>query len=513
MADESSFIGKEMGNYRIVTKLNSGSFGSVYKGEHIYIKHAVAIKVLHTFFGLAQEREQFIREAQLLKMLEHPYILPIFDAGIDKDGFMYIVTEYAPYGSLRDRLKQQPDQPLSLQDALTILSQIGQALHHAHQQNIVHRDLKPENILFNSKGEALLADFGIATVLASARTNRLGQGGTPLYMAPEQWDGIVSMKSDQYALGCIAYELVTGRRPFMTDDVRIAGFQHANVDPTAPTQLNPLLPIHIEQAILKAMAKDRAKRHADVSAFITSLQRSSKQWFNEGNGLYNIQRYEAAVMAYEHAIHLNPSFADAYTNKGISLNDLNRYKEAVAAYEQAIRLNPNHAIAHYNMGIALENLNSYEKAIAAYEQAIRLNPRHASAYHYMGNVLSELKRYEEAIAAYEQAIHLTPNDADIHYNKGVALRNSKRYEESVAAYEQAIRLNPKYASAYHNKGNALSNLKRYEEAVVAYEQAIRLNPKHASAYHSKGNVFKELGRLAEAQKAYEKARQLGYVGH
>ncbi|MFL5592890.1 MAG: serine/threonine-protein kinase, partial [Ktedonobacteraceae bacterium] len=121
----------------------------------------------------------------MLKKLKHPFILPILDASI-QDGIAYIVTEYASRGSLRDRLNQQLNHPIPLEESLTILSQVGQALHHAHQQNIVHRDLKPANILFNATGEALLADFGIATVLTTAGTKQLGQGGTPAYMAPEQ---------------------------------------------------------------------------------------------------------------------------------------------------------------------------------------------------------------------------------------------------------------------------------------------------------------------------------------
>ncbi len=248
MADESNLNGRQIGNYRIVAEINSGSYGSVYTGKHLIFEDdpIVAIKVLHAHLGSPLEREQFIREAQLLKKLKHPFILPILDAGIH-NGFPYIITEYASRGSLRDRLNQQPNQPLPLEEALTTLSQIGQALYHAHKNNIAHRDLKPANILFNDKGEALLADFGIAAALTTTGTKVLGKGGTPAYMAPEQFEGIVSMKSDQYVLGCIAYELLTGRKPF-----------------------------NVEQAILTAMAKDRANRYADVHVFLTELQRSNE---------------------------------------------------------------------------------------------------------------------------------------------------------------------------------------------------------------------------------------------
>src|SRR5262249_35760883 len=153
------------------------------------------------------------QEAQVLKKLNHPHILPIITAGV-QENVAYIVTEYASGGSLRDRIKQQAGQPLPLAEVLSVLTQIGQALSYAHQQHVVHRDLKPANILFNAQGEALLADFGIATVLTTTETQQVDRVGTPAYMAPEQFEGMVSTKSDQYALGCVAYELLTGRKPF-----------------------------------------------------------------------------------------------------------------------------------------------------------------------------------------------------------------------------------------------------------------------------------------------------------
>jgi serine/threonine protein kinase/uncharacterized membrane protein len=152
--------------------------------------------------------------------------------------------------------------------------QIGQALHFAHQQQIIHRDLKPANILFNANGHAMLADFGIATLTESARTVSADAIGSPPYMAPEQFDGIVSMKSDQYALGCLAYELFTGSRPFQPPvDPTWFAWRHKHLIevPPAPTQLNSYLAPSIEQALLKALAKDRLHRHADVATFVMAL--------------------------------------------------------------------------------------------------------------------------------------------------------------------------------------------------------------------------------------------------
>jgi serine/threonine protein kinase len=207
MLDENDLIGKEIGNYRLVKEIASGSYGTVYQAQHIIFdeRPLVALKLLYTAFRSPKDRAQFIQEAQVLNKLKHPHILRILDAGFH-NSVPYLVTDYASGGSLRERLDRQAGKPLPVEEALTILTQIGQALHAAHQQTIVHRDLKPENILFNEKGEALLADFGLAVILSTKRTKEIGRGGTPAYMAPEQFEGMISTKSDQYALGCIAYE-------------------------------------------------------------------------------------------------------------------------------------------------------------------------------------------------------------------------------------------------------------------------------------------------------------------
>ena len=257
--------------YRIVGEIASGSFGRIYRGEDTSRNNSiVAIKLLHTAqLASPQERNGFLQEARFLKMLKHPYILPVLDVGIDKN-IPYLVTEYAPKGSLQDRLKELAPRPLPAKEALSILAQVGQALQYAHQQKVIHRDLKPANILFNVNGDALLADFGTATMLATSIKYSITIG-TPLYMAPEQFRGTFSKEGDQYALGCITYELLTGRVPFTAPDFFSLGYKHLTETPIPPTQLNLLLPRALEQAILKALAKQRTDRHADVSAFLSDL--------------------------------------------------------------------------------------------------------------------------------------------------------------------------------------------------------------------------------------------------
>ncbi len=265
----------EIAKYRILKRLGVGTYGRVYLGQHPLLDRQVAIKVFLGNIDTTRDRERFLHEAQVLDQLKHPHILPFYDVGI-QEGLLerdiaYLLIEYAPNGSLRDRLDTSAPHPLPLDEALSLLSQIGDGLQYAHEHRIVHRDLKPENILFNAKGEALLADFGIAIVLSSG--TQLGESiGTPAYMAPEQLQGLSSQKSDQYALGCIAYEMMTGHLPFPGPDRDAFIYQQLYQHPLSPQRLNPDIPVSVEQAILRALAKGRDARYPDIPTFLTALQ-------------------------------------------------------------------------------------------------------------------------------------------------------------------------------------------------------------------------------------------------
>lgn len=145
-------------NYRIISGLGSGSFGLVYKVQHIiFTERIAALKLLRLdYLEDTEACLRFLADAQILDKLQHKYILPIIHAGLF-NGVPFQVTEYASKGSLRDHLIHHQFKPLQIAEAITILSQVGQALQFAHDQNIIHRDLKPENILFNERGDALIA--------------------------------------------------------------------------------------------------------------------------------------------------------------------------------------------------------------------------------------------------------------------------------------------------------------------------------------------------------------------
>ncbi|MEO8970979.1 MAG: protein kinase [Ktedonobacteraceae bacterium] len=423
MQDNSNYVG----NYELLQEIGRGSFGIAYLVQHRFIPDRIAVmKLLHASrLHATTEQEKFLREAHYLGILHHPHILAILDAGID-EGIPYIVTEYAPNGSLRDLLHRYSLRPLSPKRAIAIVSQIGYALHYAHLQGIIHHDIKPENILFNDRGDALLADFGIAMMQESIQRQRSAASmGTPMYMAPERFQGYVSKRSDQYSLGCVLYELLAGRPPFTAPNAIALGVQHARTRPVPPSHFNARVPAYVEQAVLRTLEKRRMNRFDGVLSFVEAIQgsplsqpeiveptlqsrpmqfhtghKTKEEWLNAGIALRATGAYQEALLADERAILLDPSCAKAYNGKGNSFYSLKRYNEALAAYERAILLNAHDAYAHNNKGLVLSVFGHYAEALACFEQAIHIDNTQPNFYHNKGLTLQHLGRERVAQQAF-----------------------------------------------------------------------------------------------------------------
>ncbi len=233
---------------------------------------------MKTFAGNVESektRRAFRQEARLLEKLEHPCIIHLEEANIERrvlaKNIPYLVMTFAPNGSLRDHLEKR-HYPFSFEEVLPILLRIGTALQYDHRRRVIHRDIKPENILFDQNKQALLADFGIAVVLESSSTKYGDQVGTASYMAPEQFRGKSHRQSDQYALACVAYEMLTGNPPFRVHSKEALMYQHLYTTPPSLHASTPTIPRHVDLAILKALEKDHHRRHKTIDAFLLALQ-------------------------------------------------------------------------------------------------------------------------------------------------------------------------------------------------------------------------------------------------
>jgi serine/threonine protein kinase len=269
MADRT---GQELGNYRLVSLLGRGGFAEVYLGEHIRLKTKAAIKVLYTQLE-GDDTESFLQEAQTVAHLVHPHIVRIFDFDV-REGVPFLVMDYAPNGNLRQRHPKNTRLPLEA--IVSYIKQVADALQYAHDEKFIHRDIKPENMLLGRRNEILLSDFGIALIAQSTRMQSTQEVvGTAYYMAPEQLQGKPRLASDQYALGIVVYEWLTGSRPFHGSFSEIAS-QHMFVPPAPLHEKVPGISPAIEEVVMTALTKDPHKRFGSVRAFATALEQASE---------------------------------------------------------------------------------------------------------------------------------------------------------------------------------------------------------------------------------------------
>ncbi len=299
----SALIGREIaGRFRILAKLGEGGMGAVYRGEQMSLKRAVAVKVLRPEVSHNQQLlRRFSAEAEAVAKLDHPNTVKVYDFGQDTDGALFIAMEYIEGGSLRDAMRAGP---LPGPRAFAIAAQVAASLADAHAQSIIHRDLKPDNVMLQDKGRqrdiVRVLDFGIAKLRDDSRaTQQMTQAGdmlgTPQYMAPEQIRGdAIDGRTDIYALGCMLYEMVTGRLPFEGTSVMAILTKHLTDSAVVPSQRRPELglPGIIDQVVMIAMAKDPASRPLTMERYGELI----------AGALHVIDPNRSAVMPMSHVV-------------------------------------------------------------------------------------------------------------------------------------------------------------------------------------------------------------------
>jgi serine/threonine protein kinase len=266
----------KIGRFQIEQFLGEGAFGKVYRACDPSLKRQVALKVAKPEQMHSPERiERFQREAQAAAPLTHNHIVAVYDHGQDGPHH-YLATAFVPGLSLERVLQELPEgQTLPLTQAVQIVRKLAEALAYAHQQKVTHRDVKPANVMLRQDGEPLLMDFGLAA--RAEGEQKLTQAGvvlgTPEFMAPEQWQGKAQPASDQYSLGCLFFELLTGRLPFSGGSPGHYLFLHAHEPAPSPRKFNPRLPRDLETICLKCLEKEPSRRYADCQELADDLRR------------------------------------------------------------------------------------------------------------------------------------------------------------------------------------------------------------------------------------------------
>ncbi|MGW4159386.1 serine/threonine-protein kinase [Streptomyces sp. NPDC004788] len=270
------------GRYRLVRQLGAGGMGQVWEARDESLDRLVAVKVISLLAGGGshgdEARARFLREARITARLQHPGIVTIHDLGETDDGAErapFLVMELVRGEGLDAILRRGP---VALPDAAHWGAQICDALADAHRAGVMHRDIKPSNVFVAPSGTVKLLDFGIARAADPyATADRLTQTGfiigTPPYMAPEQARGFPEPRSDLYALGCVLFELITGRLPFQAPDTVGYLSAHLTQDPPAPGSVAPGIPAAWDDLVLTLLRKDPAQRYPDAAALARALRR------------------------------------------------------------------------------------------------------------------------------------------------------------------------------------------------------------------------------------------------
>ncbi len=270
-------IPEKIGKYVVVNEVGRGSTGIVYLSHDGYYGRDVAIKVYNMDAGGDEEkariaRKMFLSEAHLVGMLQHPHILPIYDAG-EENGRCYIVTEHV-HGARTFAAYCRPDNLLRIDDTVEIIYKCAKALHYAHSRGVIHRDIKPSNIMLTQDSDVRIIDFGIALVRDSDISRIEGIAGSPSYMSPEQVQSFeLTNSSDLYSLGAVMYELLTGCRPFRAGNLQKLLHQIVYATPPPIHTLRKEIPEDFENVVATALQKDPSKRYKSGLDFAAELTR------------------------------------------------------------------------------------------------------------------------------------------------------------------------------------------------------------------------------------------------
>ena len=271
---KDAYIGKELGGYKILNEVGRGGMGVVYKAFDTKLKRIVALKVLRNLVHSdASELDRFLGEATAAAQMDHPNIISVFE--IEKDAEApFVVLEFASGGALNDRIDGTP---FAAEKAAQLILTLAEAIHAAHEKGIVHRDLKPGNVVFTGNDEVKITDFGLAKWIdeASDLTKSGEMVGTPSYMAPEQVagkSGVITARTDVYALGVILYELLTGRPPFTGSSTINTVLHVMEDDPVPPNKLQSEIGHDLNTICLKCLEKQPEKRYGTAAQLAADLQ-------------------------------------------------------------------------------------------------------------------------------------------------------------------------------------------------------------------------------------------------
>lgn len=523
------------GRYQILSYLGGGGFGQTYLAEdrHLPDHPCCVVKQLKPQkvdgHSLELARRLFDAEARALDQLGTHECIPRLMAHFEDDAQFYLVQEYIEGTLLSEEL--QAAGPLDEAATVELLTNVLTTLSFVHEQQVIHRDIKPSNLIRReSDRKIVLIDFGSVKQVSGPVFETDGQVsitvaiGSLGYMPNEQLAGQPCLSSDIYAVGMLGLQALTGVDPKrLQKDLRTSEILWHHLAPVS----EPL------RAILDKMVRyDYRQRYPSAQAALQALQTQSipvdltpaliaesgysawdthLAWMERGDDLFNQNRYQEAIAAYEKVLQLQPSQDQIWFKQGLAFEALENYDAAVMAYDRVLQLRPQDYLAWLKRAKALESLSRLDGALAAYDEVLRLQPDNYWAWCDRAQVLEELGRNEEAVAAYDRAINLKPDFILALERRKQVLCGLKRveqlyqlqhYDEAIEACDRTVEADPNDSAAWLMRAMALENLGRLKEAALSYERVVRLQPDDHVAWFKLGNVLEKLNHPRHAIMAY-----------
>ncbi|MDZ4834467.1 MAG: serine/threonine-protein kinase [Candidatus Melainabacteria bacterium] len=509
--------------YEVLELIGEGGMASVYKVRSHADDSLFAIKMLKA--ELARDPLAILRFKQEVKAaakLGHPNLVASYELGEMDDGTPFFVMDYVDGSNLSALLIEQGK--LTVERALEIFIAMCEAMEHAHSKGVVHRDLKPSNVLVNAQGLVKVVDFGIAKVLVSGTTTgntasltQTGElFGSPLYMSPEQCMGENSdERSDIYSLGCVIYELLSGRPPFEgANPIKII-FGHLNETPARFAKGSvgdgAKRLASLEAIVFCCLEKLPANRYQSVHDLLKDLEnvKEGKPPSIARNSPVmrrNVLKKVAvvvgvlglaggAVFGISTLSHQEKPEAKAVV---VPKQDNLAVKRLIDSFTTEIQAHPDEDYWYIMRGTTYRENGELVNALMDFTMAINKNPKNAKAYRERGWTHALMEQWQKAADDNTAAIELNPKYADAYIGRSRDYGALGKIKESYADASKAIELNPSNPMAYLNRAGAAFDMKNYKQSLADCDQCVKLNPADPHPRILRSRVAEKLGDLKKA---------------
>ncbi len=516
-------MGDALGRYQLLGEIGRGQMGVVYRAFDPKIDRQVAIKTIQmgtmgSAMDSAAQRRRFVLEAQTAGRLSHANIATVFDVGEEGDT-TFIAMELVEGRTLESYLATNPTPRFD--ETLEILSQVAAGLDAAHAQGVIHRDVKPANILIRADGQVKITDFGIARFSATELTQTRTALGTPSYMSPEQLSGEeLDGRTDLYALGVIAFRMLTGEKPYQAEEVATLIVKIMQGKTADPIHLNPLLPQACRKVLKRAIAHKREQRFATGAEMVAALRKVLLDPA-ELRRLMELTRRNRPPTWWQRSSPWIAGLLVAVAVVALWISFGRSDREVVVMAPEALRDHPlsadeREALKELGRGESLVSDGKLDAAMHAFDRAWGLAPnvvrlRKAAYVQLLLSTARDLTRREPATAIhhYNRILELSPEYTDVYDRLGRLHAQEGSWEAARDDFIEVLRRRPDRLSTRFAYAKTLYHLGRYEEASGELWVVIKKRPPYLADLRVwRGMCWERLGEAHKARVNYRKALAL-----